>query len=127
MLPIFNIGGKFDEDQISGSLIEKKPHERSVGSEVYVYEIPQGNILLTVKDGILHEAIYQTPKLMPWSKKRKNHYLFSSYCCDSGWNEVFDNGFGKTYRSNNGQMYALWSYSMDFNTFGTMEFHDAKW
>lgn len=127
MLPIFKIGEKFEEGQIGGSQIEKTPHEKAEGAEVYTYEYPQGNILFTVRDGTLHEVIYQTPKLMPWSKKKKNRHLFSSYCSDSGWNEILDNGFGKTYRSNNGEMYALWSYAMDYNTFGTMEFHDAKW
>lgn len=127
MLPIYEIGKEFQEKFVPGEFMSKGAHEKDKAAEIYTYEIPEGNILLTVKSGVLHEVIYQTPKLFPWSKKKKNRYLFNSYCTDTSWNEILDNGFGKTYRSKNGEMYALWSYVMDYNTFGTMEFHETKW
>ena len=127
MLPIFKIGEAFNPNDINGTFIGVSPHENAQGAIVHTYKIKEGNILLTVLDGVLHEVIYQTPKIFLLSKKNKNKHLFNSYSPNSGWKETLDNGFGKTYRSNDGEMYALWSYTMDFNTFGTMQFHEVAW
>lgn len=126
MLPIFKIGQELNESEIPGVFVAKEPCADVEGAETYTYKIEEGTILLTIFDGLLHEVIYQTPKKWPWSRRKKNKYLFSSYCSKSGWEERLDNGFGKIYRSNDGEMYALWSYAMDFNTFGTMAFHEIS-
>jgi hypothetical protein len=34
---------------------------------------------------------------------------------------------GKTYRRADMERYALWSYVMDYTTFGTVGFHAVKW
>jgi hypothetical protein len=53
--------------------------------------------------------------------------LFAHYGDGQPYDEILDNGFGKTYRRADMQRYALWSYAMDFTTIGTMEFHAVKW
>ena len=126
MLPIFNIGKEFDEQKVPGTLIETASYDKVNNAVVYRFKIDEGQVLLTVIAGILHEVVYQTPKLFPWSRKKKNKFLLSRYCEIAGWREILDNGFGKTYQSNDGEMCALWSYTMDFNTFGTMAFHEDK-
>lgn len=126
-LQIFDIGGTFDPATVSGQLLESNPHEKAPGATTHKYETTEGNILLTEMDGILHEVSYQTPKLLPWRRRKKNRFLFSGYSPEVDWEEVLDNDFGKSYRSKDDRLFALWSYVMDYNTFGTMEFYGARW
>ncbi|MFI7006655.1 hypothetical protein [Streptomyces sp. NPDC050145] len=94
---------------------------------VYGYEVDGGRMLLTFWHDRLHEVIYQTPAEAEEGSASRNERLFAHYGQGDGWNEVVDNGFGKTYRRADQQRYALWSYAMDFTTFGTMEFHQVRW
>jgi hypothetical protein len=75
----------------------------------------------------VHEVIFQTPARTRKQAAARNAALFDFYGEGHGWNEILDNGFGKTYRRADLQRFALWSYAMDFNTFGTMAFHEVRW
>ena len=127
MLPTFKLGKKIDTHTVGGRLISQEQHEKVENAITFTIEINEGEILLTLVDGVLSQVIYQTPKLFPWSKKKKTRQLLEAYAGTSSWVEVLDNGFGKTYRRDDETMVALWSYVMDFNTFHTQEFHQLKY
>ncbi len=127
MLPVFKLLTPIDALKAPGSIIESEPHEKAAGATVHVYEIDSGRVLLTAWNGLLHEVIYQTPMEFEDESHRRNEMLFKHYGEGHEWNELLDNGFGKTYRRADMQRYSLWSYAMDFNTFGTMAFHEVKW
>jgi hypothetical protein len=91
------------------------------------YQIRKGQIILTRWLGCLHCVIYQTPLDAGAPQDRRNATLFEHFADGHPWNEILDNGFGKTYRRTDMQRFALWSYVKDFNTFGTMEFHGVMW
>ncbi len=110
-----------------GTLVWERPHEKAVGVVQRQYEIPEGNIILADWAGTLHEVIYQTPLEDDKLVADRNAMLFAQHADGSSWDEILDNGFGKTYRRSDMMRFALWSYAMDFNTFGTMAFHDIKW
>jgi hypothetical protein len=127
VLPVFELLTPIDALKAPGPLVHSLPHEKAAGATVQAYEIEAGRILLTVWNGVLHEVIYQTPMEFEEESRRRNVTLFRHYGGGQKWNELLDNGFGKTYRRADMQRYALWSYAMDFNTFGTMAFHEIKW
>jgi hypothetical protein len=112
---------------VVGMLVWERPHEKADGVIQRQYEIPEGNIILADWHGVLHEIIYQTPCEDSRSIAERNERLFAVHADGYTWNEILDNGFGKTYRRSDMMRFALWSYAMDFNTFGTMAFHDIKW
>ena len=56
----------------------------------------------------------------------RNETLFAHYGDGHAFNEILDNGFGKTYRRADMERYALWSYAMDYTTIGTMAFHEVE-
>ena len=58
---------------------------------------------------------------------KRNHRIFEHYGEGRTWREILDNGFGKSYRRDDGERFALWSYTMDITTVGTMAFHEVKW
>ena len=84
-------------------------------------------IILTTWQGKLHEVIYQTPAKDEDAAASRNAAQFVHYGDGHPFNEVLDNGFGKTYRRADMQRYALWSYAMYFTTVGMMDFHVVKW
>lgn len=127
MPPLFKLLAPMDDVDLPGLLVESEPHEKAAGALVRTYEIEAGCVLLTTWNGLLHEVIYQTPMESENESLRRNEMLFAHYGDGHGWNELLDNGFGKTYRRSDMQRFALWSYAMDFNTFGTMEFHAVRW
>lgn len=127
MLPVLKLFTPVDELDICGTPIKSEPHTKAQSAFVKTYEIDEGYVLLTVWNGLLHEVIYQTPMDSEDDSLRRNNELFKHYGEGHGWDEILDNGFGKTYRRADNQRYALWSYAVDFNTFGTMEFHAVKW
>jgi hypothetical protein len=75
----------------------------------------------------LHEVIYQTPAEDDAASADRNAALFAHYGDGHPFNEILDNGYGKTYRRADMERYALWSYAMDYTTVGTMAFHAVKW
>ncbi|MFJ6612611.1 hypothetical protein ACIQPT_20305 [Streptomyces sp. NPDC091289] len=115
-----------DEGRVPGELESSGPHENAPDAAVDIYGVDCGRLLLTLWRGRLHEVIYQTPAESGEDAARRNDRLFAHYGQGEGWNEILDNGFGKTYRGADQRRYALWSYVMDFMTFGTMEFHQVK-
>ncbi|MDI3405584.1 hypothetical protein [Streptomyces cavernicola] len=116
-----------DEVRIPGDLEFSDHHEKAADAVMYGYAVAGGHMLLTFWHARLHEVIYQTPAESDEDASRRNDRLFAHYGQGDRWNEIVDNGFGKTYRRADEQRYALWSYAMDFTTFGTMEFHQVKW
>jgi hypothetical protein len=126
-LPLLELLCTADEARIPGDLELSNPHEKAPDAVVDSYLIDSGRILLTFWHGWLHEVVYQTPAKSESDASRRNDLLFEHYGQGRSWNEILDNGFGKTYRRVDLQRYALWSYTMDFTTFGTMEFHQVKW
>ena len=88
------------------------------------YEIPEGRVVLTIWKDHLHSVIYQTPLDLADASKVRNAALFEHYGEGHGWRELLDNGFGKTYRRLDMRLFALWSYVMDYTTFGTLEYND---
>ena len=126
MLPIFELLTPLDEVLVPGDLLEEAADENVVGATVSTYGIAEGQLILTVWNGCLHEVIYQTPRAAGEAQHR-DEQLFIHYGGGHAWREILDNGFGKTYRRVDMERYALWSYAMDVATFGTMQFHAVKW
>jgi hypothetical protein len=110
-----------------GELIETIAHEHAQGAVVRRYSVPEGAVLVTMWRGVVHEVIYQTPCETDEESAIRNDRLFVHYGEGQQWNEILDNGFGKTYRRADLERFALWSYVMDIVTFGTMAFHEIRW
>lgn len=110
-----------------GELVDSTPHEHADGAVVHRYVVPEGAVLVTVWRGVVHEVVYQTPCESGEDSAARNQQLFTYYGDGHEWDEILDNGFGKSYRRVDLECYALWSYAADFNTFGTMSFHEVKW
>ena len=100
--------------------VDTEKHTRT-----WVYEIREGVLWLTFWKRKLHEVTYQTPLKSKVGSQRRNNLLFSHYGDGLKWNEILDNGFGKAFRRSDLKRYALWSYAMDYVTFGTMDYHDT--
>jgi hypothetical protein len=110
-----------------GTLVWKEPHEKAAGAHRPSFAIPGGHVILTIWHGKLHELVYQTPAKDAVAAAERNAALFAHYGDGHLFNEILDNGFGKTCRRADTRLYALWSYAMDFTTVGTMEFHEVRW
>lgn len=126
-LPLFELLEDADAVPVPGELVGEGPHEKAAGAYQRRYEIPEGYVILTTWQGKLHEVIYQTPLEDEVASADRNAALFDHYSDGHAFNEILDNGFGKTYRRSDMERYALWSYAMDYATVGTMEFHAVKW
>ena len=118
-----------DAESVSppGMLIWRGPHDYAKGAVDSRYEVPEGCVIRTRWFGRLHCVIYQCPRRSEFDRKHYDAILFSGYGDGNVWNEVVDNGFGKTYRRGDMKRFALWSYALDYNTFGTMAFHAVMW
>ena len=125
-LPLFRLLDSADAMTPAGAIVWEGPHETVEGAYQRRYEIAEGDIILTVWHGKLHEIIYQTPAEDDDAAAERNAFLFAHYGDGHKFNEVLDNGFGKTYRRADMERYALWSYAMDYTTIGTMEFHAVE-
>jgi hypothetical protein len=125
-LPLFQLLQSAEDITEPGDLVWDGPHDEVDGAYLRRYEIPEGHVILTIWQGKLHEVIYQTPAEDEAASADRNASLFAHYGQGHQFNEILDNGFGKTYRRSDMQCYALWSYAMDFTTIGTMEFHDVE-
>jgi hypothetical protein len=110
-----------------GALTERLVHEHVAGAVVHLYRVEAGQVLVTLWGGLVHEVIFQTPCELSADSEERNRKLFDYYGEGQTWSEILDNGFGKSYRRADMQRCALWSYAMDFNTFGTMAFHEVRW
>jgi len=126
MLPTFELLTPANELVVPGDLLDEAEDEKIVGATVRTYSIAEGQLVLTEWNGRLHEVIYQTPRDTAGEVQDRNEQLFIHYGGGQAWREILDNGFGKTYRSVDMERYALWSYVMDFSTFGTMQFHAVR-
>ena len=126
-LPLFQLLVSADGVAEPGDLVWERPHEKATGAHQRRYEIAEGHVMLTTWQGKLHEVTYQTPAEDEEASADRNAALFEHYGDGQPFNEVLDNGFGKTYRRADMTRYALWSYAMDYTTVGTMEFHAVKW
>lgn len=126
-LPLPELLCAANEVRIAGELEWSAPHEKAADAVVDCYAVDGGRMLLTLWRGLLHEVIYQTPAEFEEDAARRNDRLFAHYGQGDGWKEIVDNGFGKTYRRTDMRRYALWSYTMDVTTFGTMDFHEVGW
>ena len=115
------------ETIVPGKLVWEGPHEKTAGAHQRRFEFPEDYVILTTWQGKLHEVSYQTPMHDEAASADRNAVLFAHYGDGQPFNEILDNGFGKTYRRADMQRYALWSYAMDITTIGTMEFHAVKW
>jgi hypothetical protein len=125
-LPLFCLLSIADELTAPGDLVDESSHDR-VDARLRTFKIGGGNIIWTIWNGRLHEVISQTPFEHEEKAIARNQSLFEHYGEGHEFHEILDNGFGKTYRRADQQRYALWSYTMDFTTIGTMEFHQVKW
>lgn len=126
-LPLYTLLSTADSLALPGDIVWQGPHEKAEGAYERRFRIPEGHVILTTWQGHLHCVIYQTPLENEASIASRNARLFKHYGEGHDWNEVLDNGFGKIYRRADMQRFALWGYAMDFNTFGTMEFHEVMW
>ncbi|MEV0251680.1 hypothetical protein AB0H76_34180 [Nocardia sp. NPDC050712] len=95
-------------------------------SFVLCLRVPGGRVLLTYWYAELHEVIFQTPADSEAAAAERNTRLFDHYSQGLEWNEVLDNGFGKTYERADQQLFAMWSYTMDYTTIGTADYMDAR-
>ncbi len=112
---------------IPGTLQQIEAHEKVAESTTSTYETESGNIIVSVWNNYIHEVIYQMPLHSKAAVGRRNAQLFHFYSDGKKWNKVLDNGFGITYRRADMARYALYSYAMDINTFGTMDVHEAQY
>jgi len=126
-LPLYTLLHAADTLAVPGELVWEGPHEKAKGAHNRRFQIPEGHVILTTWRGRLHCIIYQTPLKDDAAIESRNTLLFEHFGDGQRWNEILDNGFGKTYRRADMQRFALWSYAMDFSTFGTMEFHEVMW
>jgi hypothetical protein len=126
-LPLFQLLQPEDTIDVPGEIAGEAWHEKVADAYQWQVEIPEGCVVLTTWQGKLHEVIYQTPAKDGDAAAKRNGALFVHYGDGHLFNEILDNGFGKTYRRADMQRYALWSYAMDFTTVGTMDFHAVKW
>ena len=126
-LPLFHLGDSVEELIEPGECVWESAHEKAPDAFQRRYAIDDGHVILTTWRGILHEVIYQTPTEYEETSEERNSSLFEHYGEGHAFNEVLDNGFGKTYRRADMQRYALWGYVLDYTTIGTMEFHEVKW
>jgi len=126
-LPLFTLLSSDYALPASSELVCEGPHEKAAEAYDRQFHIPEGCIILTTWRGELHRVTYQTPLEDDAAIQRRNAKLFDHYGEGKSWKEILDNGFGKTFRRSDMQRFALWSYVMDFNTFGTMEFHEIMW
>jgi hypothetical protein len=126
-LPLFLLLDPVDGPVPLGELVWDGPHEKAEGAYQRRYEIADGHVILTTWHGKLHEIIYQTPADDEAGSASRNEELFAHYGDGHEFNEILDNGFGKTYRRADMERYAPWSYAMDYTIVGTMEFHAVKW
>jgi hypothetical protein len=126
-LPLFRLLDPADAVADPGELVWEGPHEKAAEAYQRRYEIAEGHVILTIWQGRLHEVIYQTPVEEEGAAADRNAALFAHYGEGHPFHEILDNGFGKTCRRADTQRYALWSYTMDYTTVGTMAFHALKW
>jgi hypothetical protein len=124
-LPLFALNTDSNSVTSPGQLVWGGPDEETEGAYESRFQIPEGHVILTTWRGKLHCVIYQTPLGDETAIESRNAGLFEHYGDGQEWNEILDNGFGKTYRREDMQRFALWSYAMDFVRFGTMEFHEV--
>lgn len=122
----FDLEYPFDIDGLAEAIAEETPHKTLAGAVSYRFEMPEGAYILTMWQGVLHNVIYQTPVLDGFDRLERNRTLFEHYGEGHEWTEVLDNGFGKRFHRADLKRFALWSYTMDFNTFGTMAFSQAE-
>lgn len=125
-LPLFQLLSPWRFVECPGELIEEAPHKKAARAYDRCYEIAEGHCILTEWNGLLHCVIYQTPVEDEVVRASRNAMLFDHYGEGLDWRELVDNGFGKIYRRADMRRFALWSYYMDYNTFGTMEFNDVR-
>jgi len=126
-LPLFRLLEDADGITPPGELVWEGPHHKAAGVHEQRFEIAEGHVILTTWQGKLHSVIYQTPAEDDAGAARRNKELFAHYGDGHTFNEILDNGFGKTYRRADMERFALWSYAMDYTTLGTMEFHAVMW
>lgn len=125
--PSFKLLSPIDLLEPAGILVNEGPGEKCPDAIERKYEIDQGFIILVEWRHRLHSVIYQTPLEDDDARTSRMVELFEFYGEGHSWNEVLDNGFGISFRRSDEKRFALWSYVMDFQTFGTMEFHEVKW
>jgi hypothetical protein len=118
-LPLFRMLDPAEELTLSGELVGEGPHEKAEGAHQRWYEIAEGHVIITMWPRQAARGH------LPDTRRRRE--LFAHYGEGHEFDEVLDDGFGKTYRWADMERYALWSYVMDYTTFGTMEFHPVKW
>ncbi len=126
-LPTFRLPQDPKTLTIEGHLEEEGPHEKAPGAQDKCFKIQEGRIITTIWRKKLHCVIYQCPLENEKAIRARNTLLFAHYGEGLDWKEVLDNGFGKSYWRADKKLFALWSYAMDFNTFGTQDFHKVMW
>jgi hypothetical protein len=126
-LPLFALLAPANTLVFPGQLVWEGPHEKAKGAYGRRFQIHEGHIILTTWNDELHCVTYQTPLDGSIASDARNAHLFGHYGEGKPWRETLDNDFGKSYRCDDNQRFALWSYAMDFNTFGTMAFHAVMW
>jgi len=126
-LPFFTLLAPAKSIALPGELVSEQPHEHAKRAIDRRYRITEGQVILTTWKGKLHCVIYQASLEDETDIQGRNERLFAHYGEGKAWNEILDNGFGKTYRREDMERFALWSYAMDYNTFGTMAFHEVMW
>lgn len=126
-IPLFRLLDDSKGIVAPGKLVWEGPHEKAAGAYQQRFQVAEGHIILTTWQEKLHCIIYQTPAEDEERATHRNNALFLHYGDGHEFNEILDNGFGKTYRRADMARFALWSYAMDYTTIGTMDFHAVMW
>jgi hypothetical protein len=124
--PVFQLRSKVNKGDFDGKG-EIEMDEKIKECYNVVVENPNGRVLIVVWKNEIHELIYQMPCRTKWGSRKRNTKLFNHYGEGFQFVEVLDNGFGKSYWREDKNLFALWSYAMDFTTIGTAEFHKVRW
>lgn len=126
-LPVLRLLTDVTQLEPPGHLVAQDRHEHVGEAEVSRYAIDAGTVLLTVWREVLHEVIYQLQPPTRQASESQRDWLLTAYGDGLLFNEILDNGWGKTYRREDMERFALWSYAADVTTVGTMSFHAVKW
>lgn len=127
MLQVFKIASEFNPQEVDGTLLRTRAHESVYGAYTYEYQIKKGKLFISVMGRKLHEIIYDCPKLLPWTRSKRNAFLFDAYCSGGEWRQVLKNASGDLFQSQDDLFYAAWSKKNDTTSFGTMIFYEEKY
>jgi hypothetical protein len=125
--PLLDLLAMESDLSVLGTSSGEKPQNNPEGAVQRLYSLPNGQIIVTLWQGRLHEVIYQTPCNEETDRVARNERLFAHYGEEQEWKLVRNDSFGKVYGRADDARYAFWSIRMDYLTFGSMAYHAQRY